>query len=150
MSENTTLSCRRHLTEMDTVTFWRCWVDAGERHYWGRVDIWLDMYIYIYYYFFKFSFMFFSKRYFHFKMSCGRTFPPTTVWYTAIMHSPLKCSSTAHLRVNECRVVPQQDTLELYSYDCVIYGGVHAAVTLSTSVCLTLHFAVPTNHYDVG
>lgn len=51
--------------------------------------------------------------------------------------------------VNECLPLPQLDTLQLYSYDCVMYAYVHAAVTLSTSVCLTLHFVVPTSQYDV-
>lgn len=65
------------------------------------------------------------------------------------MHSPLKCSFTVCLCVNECSPLPQLDTLQLYSYDCVMYGCVHVAVTLSTSVCLTLHFVVPTSQYDV-
>lgn len=46
------------------------------------------------------------------------------------------------------RLLPQLDTLQLYSYDCVMYGCVHVAVTLSMSVCLTLHFVVPTSQYD--
>lgn len=46
--------------------------------------------------------------------------------------------------VNECSPLPQLDTLQLYSYDCVMYGRVHVAVTLSTAVCLTLHFVIPT------
>lgn len=44
---------------------------------------------------------------------------------------------------------PQLDTLQLYSYDSVVYGCVHAAVTGSASVCLTLHFVVLLSQFDV-
>lgn len=41
------------------------------------------------------------------------------------------------------------DILQLYPYACVMYGCVHAAVILSTAVCLTSHFVVPKSQYDV-
>lgn len=75
------------------------------------------------------------------------------------MHSPLRCSSTRCLPA--CKwtfalfffsfsfFLPHLDTLQLYSYDSVVYGCVHAAVTGSASVCLTLHFVVLLSQFDV-
>lgn len=51
--------------------------------------------------------------------------------------------------VNKCSPIPQLETLQLHSYDCITHGCVHAAVTLSACVCLTLHSAVATSQYDV-
>ena len=137
-----------HLISIDAVTFWQHCAEAGERHYTttcfstGKKAACAGE-------FFNFFSFFLKNKYFHLKTSCGWTFPTATVWYTAIMHSPLKRSPTERLCVIECSPSPQLETLQLYSYECVMYGCVHVAVTLSTSVCLTLHFVVAISQYDV-
>lgn len=130
------------LIGMDVVTLWQRCSEAGERHY---------------------STMCFSTE----EPGKGRGLP--SGGFLNFFLSISKCHvdensqrprfntlqlCTAHfsgvpLCVNECSPSPQLVTLQLCSYNCVMYACVHASVTLSTRVCLTLHFVVATSQYDV-
>lgn len=145
-------SCTSSLIRMDVVTFWQRCSEAGERHYSTmcfsternqkgkraacEALAWRGFFTFLLLFFLFIKLLSISKCHVD-EHSPGPRFNALQLC-TAHWNAVSLC-------VNERLLLPQLDTLQLYSYDFVMYGCVDAVVTLSASVCLTLLFVVATS-----